>query len=122
MNDFTFYKSEARFKPSSIEIQEDTVYIRKNFEYVENKICDDDGNIKSLTYSWTYDETKMTVSEFNEYISLLSAQNAINGVNDSSNITSILSGQQVNDFNQLAIMEAIVELFEMLTTMQTSTT
>lgn len=122
MNDLVFYESRAGFKPSSIEIQKNTVYIRKNFKYVENKICDDNGNIKSLTYSWIYDEAKMTIPEFNEYVSLISAQNAINGVNDSSNITSILSGQQVNDFNQLAIMEAIVELFEMLTTMQTSTT
>lgn len=117
-----YYQSNTSFKPPAVEIQKSTAYIRKNFKEIISTITDADGQNPETFTSWSYEEAKMSVPEFNEYVSLISSQNAINGVNDSSNITSILSGQQVNDFNQLAIMEAIVELFEMLTTMQTSTT
>lgn len=117
-----FYLSESKSIPKIIEIQGKTAYIRKNIVERHTPVFDKVNEKEGFRIDYVYDEAKMSIPEFNEYVSLVSSQNAINGVNDSSNITSILSGQQVNDFNQLAIMEAIVELFEMLTTMQTSTT
>ena len=107
-----YVQSSSTVKPKIIESNFDHIYLRTNIKEI----------LIDGVQNWEYDEAYLTVDEFNQYMEYLTKQNAINGVNDSSNITSILSGQQVNDFNQLAIMEAIVELFEMLTTMQTSTT
>lgn len=45
---------------------------------------------------------------------MLMAQNAIKGQNDSENIVSLMVGQENNDSNQLAVMEAIADLYEML--------
>ena len=49
---------------------------------------------------------------------MLMAQNAIKGQNDSENIVSLMVGQENNDSNQLAVMEAIADLYEMLLSMQ----
>lgn len=115
-----FYFSESKSIPKMIEIQGKTAYIRKNIVERHTPVFDKINEKEGFRVDYVCEEAKMSIPEFNEYVSLISSQNAINGVNDSTNISSILSSQQVNDFNQLAIMEAIVELFEMLTTIQTS--
>ena len=43
---------------------------------------------------------------------MVTAENAIKGQNDSANIASLVSGQSTNEFYQLAIMEAIADLYE----------
>lgn len=68
---------------------------------------------EEVTY-WTYQEAQITTQEFNEYVNMLMAQNAIKGQNDSENIVSLMVGQENNDSNQLAVMEAIADLYEML--------
>lgn len=69
------------------------------------------------TVYWTYQEAALTPEEFNEYTSLLIAENAIKGTNDSDNIVQIMVGQEAGDTNQLTIMEAIADLYDIVATM-----
>lgn len=100
---------ESTIKPPSIEILGDTVYLRK--QYDKTSRLSEQG--QEITY-WTYQEAGITPEEFNEYSSMLMAQNAIKGQNDSENIMSLMVSQENNDNNQLAVMEAIADLYEML--------
>lgn len=107
--------SESTVKPAEFEVTEKTVYIRKDI--IENSYISDWG--ESIVY-WTYQEAALTHQEFNEYSRLLMAENAIKGVNDSSNIIQIMTGQEAGDNNQLIIMEAIADLYEMISLMTES--
>ena len=77
--------AESTVKPSTIEINDSTVYLRKDYSEIV-RIFDQSGEI---TY-WTYQEAQITTQEFNEYVNMLMAQNAIKGQNDSENIVSLL--------------------------------
>lgn len=99
--------SESSVRPRELEICKTTVYLRKDI--VEDMRTDDLGN--KFTF-YIYQEAKMSHDEFNEYTSFLAKQNAINGVNDSSNISNLLIGQENGDNNQLIIMEAIADLYD----------
>lgn len=101
--------SESTVKPIEIEFSKRTVFVRKNI--TSEKRTDQFGDVIVL---WVYDEAKMTPNEFNEYVKLMSAKNTINGTNDSNNILSILEGQEIGDNNQLIIMEAIADLYDMI--------
>ena len=69
------------------------------------------------TTYWTYQEAALTPQEFNEYTNLLMAENAIKGTNDSDNIVQIMAGQETGDSQQLAIMEAIADLYDAVAAM-----
>lgn len=101
--------SESTVKPSALEVTEGTVYLRK--EIAEITRTSEQGD---QTVYYTYQEAALTPQEFNEYTNLLMAENAIKGANDSANIIHIMNGQAVGDDNQLAIMEAIADLYEMI--------
>lgn len=45
------------------------------------------------------------------------AENAIKGTNDSDNIVQIMAGQKTGDSQQLAIMEAIADLYDAVAAM-----
>ena len=92
-----------------LEINDGTVYLRKDY----SEIVRTSEQSEKVTY-WTYQEAQITTQEFNEYVNMLMAQNAIKGQNDSENIVSLMVGQENNDSNQLAVMEAIADLYEML--------
>lgn len=101
-----FRYSESTEKPLSIEMKTDCVYLRKNIttdirSYNETK----------TTY-WTYEEAYFTLAEFNSYANAIAAKNAVEGVNNASNIVEILSQQITGGDNQLAIMDAIADLYE----------
>lgn len=104
--------SGSSVRPLEIEICKTTVYLRKDI--VEDVRTDDLGN--KFTF-YTYQEAKMSHDEFNEYTSFLAKQNAINGVNDSANISSLMVGQENGDNNQLTIMEAIADLYDVIASM-----
>ena len=104
--------SESTVRPNDIEICKKTVYLRKDI--VEEQRTYADGN--TVTF-YTYQEAKMSHEQFNEYSSLMAARNAINGVNDSTNISNLLSGQENGDNNQLIIMEAIADLYDVIANM-----
>lgn len=101
--------AESTVKPTTLEIDKCTVFLRKDIN--EEIRTDDIGNTVKF---WVYQEAKMSHEEFNEYSSYIAARNAIAGVNDSDNISTLLSGQENGDNNQLIIMEAIADLYEMI--------
>lgn len=88
-----FYKSSSTVKPAELEKAKHTVFIRKNFVETEN--------------GWSYDEAKLSHDEFDNYCKLKSLL-------DSNNILSLIGGQVNGDNNQLVIMEAIADLYEMI--------
>lgn len=104
--------SESTVRPSELELGKRTVFIRKDISEVER--TDDEGNTMSF---WVYQEAKMSHTEFNEYSSFLSKKNAIKGVNDSEHISQLITGQENGDNNQLIIMEAIADLYDVIASM-----
>ena len=104
--------AESTVKPAAIEASEKTIYLRKDFASVIRESEQSD----ETTY-WTYQEAALTFDEFNAYTSFLMAENAINGTNDSANIIQLIAGQENGDMNQLAIMGAIADLYDMLASM-----
>lgn len=105
--DSIYRYSESTIKPAEIEICKRSVYLRKDI--VEEERTDENGN---PTMYYTYQETKMPLEEFNKYSTQREAINAINGTNDSVNISTLLTGQENGDTNQLIIMEAIADLYD----------
>ena len=102
-----YVHSESTVKPSTLEIGKRTVFLRKNI--VEEKRTDEDG---STTLFYVYEEAKMSHEDFNKYSNYIAAKNAINGVNDSENISNLIVGQENGDNNQMIIMEAIADLYD----------
>lgn len=104
--------AESAVKPTSIEIQKNVVYLRKDM--VEKKRTYEDRDAETF---WSYKEAKMTPEEFNEYMNRLNVENAINSAADSKNISNLLIGQEIGDNNQLIIMEAIADLYDVIASM-----
>ena len=94
--------SESTVRPVEIEKSKRTVFLRKDIVEEER-----DGSVY-----YTYQEAKLSHEEFDKYASFVAAKNAINGVNDSTNIVNIINGQAVGDNNQLIIMEALADLYD----------
>lgn len=84
--------SESRVKPTEIEIGKHSVALRRNITEEERTNTDGD----RLTF-WVYEEARMSHEEFAKY----------------SNYT-MLSDQKNSKDNQLILMEAIVDLYEMV--------
>ena len=101
--------SESTVKPAAIQMCKNSVLVRRNI--VEDNRADEHGNV--TTY-WTYEEACLKPSEFNAYIEYVSAQNAVNGVDDSGNILTLLSGQDNSNNNQMIVMEAIADLYDLI--------
>ena len=104
--------AESTVRPTVIEITvAGMVYIRKDIISIVR--TSEQGN--KITY-WTYQEAVLTPQEFNEYTNLLMAEHAIKGMNDSDNIIQLMVGQETGDSKQLAIMEAIADLYDAIAT------
>lgn len=112
MNPIYIY-SESTVKPAELEIGKRTVFIRKNFEEIERY----DEMTKTGQTFWTYQEAKMSHEEFAEYSKFIAARNAIVGTDDSKNIAGLMVGQENGDNNQLIIMEAIADLYDVIASM-----
>lgn len=106
-----FKYSESTIKPLSIEFGNNIVFIRKNITPKERT------DTLGSTIYWTYQEAKMSPKAFNEYSNYIITQNAINGEYDSQNILQIITGQENGDNNQLIIMEAIADLYDIITSL-----
>lgn len=104
--------AESTVKPTALEVSVGTVYLRKDITSITRTSEQGD----ETTY-WTYQEAALTPEEFNAYSNLVMAENAIKGTNDSDNIVQIMAGQETGDNNQLAIMEAIADLYDAIATM-----
>ena len=106
-----YISSESTVKPLAIEVGKRTVWLRRNLVQ-ESRTTPDNQTMKI----WVYEEAKMTPQEFNSYTGLLMAENAIKGTKDSENIVQLIAGQETGDGNQLAIMEAIADLYDAVAT------
>lgn len=104
--------AESTVQPTALEVAVGTVYLRKDITSITRTSEQGD----KTTY-WTYQEAALTPQEFNEYTNLLMAENAIKGTNDSDNIVHIMAGQETGDSQQLAIMEAIADLYDAVAAM-----
>lgn len=104
--------AESTVQPTALEVTVGTVYLRKDITSITRTSEQGD----KTTY-WTYQEAALTPQEFNEYTNLLMAENAIKGTNDSDNIVQIMAGQETGDSQQLAIMEAIADLYDAVAAM-----
>ena len=106
--DLNYKNAESNMKPLDVEISKHTAFIRKDI--VEDiRIIDGE----SIVF-YTYKEAKLSINDFNEYLNSLIIKNAIESEKTSGNITNIVSGQENSDSNQLAIMEAIADLYDMI--------
>ena len=103
--------SESTVRPVSVEVGKRTVFLRKDILEEERVINDETG--ETVTF-YVYQEAKMSHAEFNEYSSFVAAKNAIDGMNNSSNIEQLLTGQTNSDSNQLTLMEAIADLYDII--------
>lgn len=106
---------ESTIKPVALEVHEGTVYLRKEITSIKRT----SEQVGDIVY-WTYKEAALTQKEFNDYISIIMAENAIKGTNDSDNIMKIIVGQENGDSNQLIIMEAIADLYDTIVMMSKS--
>lgn len=106
---FDYVYAESTVKPPFIERGYSTVFINKDVASEER--TNPDG---STTTFWTYQQAEVPTEEFDAYIELLMANNAIKGVNDSENISQLVDGQANGDNNQLIIMEAIADLYDVI--------
>lgn len=93
--DITYRYAESTVRPDAIQINADTVYLRKDI----SEIIRDDNQENKISY-WTYQEAAMTVEEFNQNASAI-----------------LIAGQKNGDDNLLAVMEAIADLYETIATM-----
>lgn len=99
--------TESTVKPDTLQMDGDTVYLRNSIaEFIRS---DENGN---KTAYWSYQEAALTQEEFNAYANLVAAKNAINSVSVPENVSQLVVGQEIANNNQLAVMEAIAELYE----------
>lgn len=92
--------AESAVKPAEIEINKDTVYIKKDITSEERT---DSTGASSIW--WTYQVATLTLDEFNNYVKIVNATNA-NG------ISQLMAKQETGDNNQMIIMEAIADLYD----------
>lgn len=110
--DLNYISVESAFKPSSVEIQKTTVYFRKDF--IEKERTDNNGSVCTL---WTYQEATMPVEDFNVYANQLISINAVKAVNDSERISKLVENGSDSSNNQLILMEAIADLYDVVASM-----
>lgn len=86
--------SESTVRPQEIEACKTTVYFRKNIKTEERTY----GDVTQTFY--TYQEAKMPIEEFKVMANNQALVNAMKGINDSD--------------NQLVIMEALADLYDLI--------
>lgn len=111
-----YIQSRSTIEPKQLEITEYCVFLRKDI--TRESVLDDYGQ-ETIFYS--YMEAKLSVDEFNRYSEFLAKENAIKGKNVPDNIINILFNQENNDSNQLTIMEAIADLYVMISELKGGT-
>lgn len=101
--------SESTVKPEVIEMNGDTVYLRTDI----SKIARENEEGFTTTY-WSYQEARLSQKEFNVYSSMIVSKNALNSTNVPDHISQLIVGQENGDNNQLILMEAIADLYDVI--------
>ena len=94
-----YKKSESTEKPISIEAQPKNIILRKN---IQEEIRSSDDGTKVKYY--VYDEAILTYEAFNAYSTLM----------NSINTTDLVDGQTLSGDNQMTIMEAITDIYDLI--------
>lgn len=110
--DIKYIKSESTSKPDIVSIEKNVVYLRRNIVAKNRTYADCD----PITF-YVYDEAVLTHDEFVKYSNELAAMNAVRGVNDSDNIAKLIVNGADNTDNQLILMEAIADLYDIIASM-----
>lgn len=108
--ELSFTQVYSTVKPPVLEFNANTVYIRKDITCTAMP----DGDPDSETDLWVYQEAKLSPEAFNLYMNMLTMENAADTTSNSNNIIKLLSTQETTDANQLTVMEAIADLYELL--------
>lgn len=101
--------SESTVKPEVIEMNGDTVYLRTDI----SKFTRDNEEGVSIPY-WSYQEAKLSQEEFNAYSNMLVTKNTLNSTDVPDHISKLVIGQENGDNNQLILMEAIADLYDVI--------
>lgn len=104
--------AESTVKPKAIDVTQSTIYLRKDIAEEKRTYTVDDTEMHTIYY--TYQEAKLSPKEFSEYSSQIAAMNAVKGVNDSDNIEQIVENGVSSSDNQLIIMEAMADLYNLI--------
>lgn len=84
-----FTKTQSTVEPQKIWVNGNWAYIRRNI----TKTVDNSGEI-SITF-YNYEEAKLGIEQFNAYANQI-----------------LMNGQENNENNQLALMEAMADMYE----------
>lgn len=98
-----YHTVESTVKPETVESIGDIVYIRKDLSQITHEYGDD------VKY-WSYKEAIMRRDEFDLYSKLFSIDNA----KMPEHISEIIDTQKLDNDNQLTLMNAIADLYELL--------
>lgn len=107
-----YKESESSVKPKEIERTNTTVYLRKDIE--ERQKIVERNDERYIVQYYVYQEAALSYEEFYEYASESMSMNAIKGINDSENISKIVQNGVDNEDNQLILMEAMADLYDLL--------
>ena len=92
----TYVKSESTVKPDVVSIEKTTVYLRRNI--VEETRTSEDGTVSVF---YVYEEAKLSHEEFSKYSNEIV-------------ITRLVENGSNNADNQLILMEAIADLYDII--------
>ena len=106
--ELNYYYSESTVKPQEIEACKTTVYFRKDIKTEERTYGDN-----TQTF-YIYQEAKMPIEEFKILANNQLFVNAVKGANDSEKINNINTNSIDSGDNQLIIMEAIADLYDVI--------
>ena len=104
--------AESTIKPAALEVAEGSVYFRKEINSI-TRSSEQGYN----TFYWSYPVAQIPPLDFTHYTNLLMPSNTITAKNDSENIVQLMIEQENSDDNQLAIMEAIADLYDAVAAM-----
>jgi hypothetical protein len=104
-----YVKSESTVKPDVVSIEKTAVYLRRNI-VEEIRMYDD---VTTETF-YVYEEAKLSHEEFSKYSNEIAAINAVRGMNDSDNIAKLIVNGSDSTDNQLILMEAIADLYDVI--------
>ena len=113
--ELTYMTSRSTIKPPEIERTKTTVYLRKDIEEKQQIIYQNDEPIVSTYYE--YQEAKLSHEDFDIYSAELASMNAVKGVNVPDNISQIMQDGVTSSDNQLVLMEAMADLYDLIAMM-----
>lgn len=129
--ELTYRTSRSTIKPPEFERTKTTVYLRKDIEekqqitypneepiveQSEEPIIEQKAEPIVSTY-YEYQEAKLSHEDFDIYSAELASMNAVKGVNVPDNISQIMQDGVTSSDNQLVLMEAMADLYDLIAMM-----